>query len=91
MSIRKSLKLGFTNMDIADICPNFLNKNSIKMLKERCLVMEESTINQVDETVWYENDQPIKEFLESFRKPAILEADHQAEELSWVKIMYNSN
>ena len=74
-------------MDIADICPSFLNKNSIKMLKERCLVMEESLIKPVDETVWYENDQPIKEFLESFRKPAILEADHQAEELSWVKIM----
>ena len=78
-------------MDIADICPNFLNKNSIKMLKERCLVMEESTINPVDETVWYENDQPIKEFLESFRKPAILEADHQAEEFSWVKIVEPSN
>mgnify|MGYP001818155448 CR=1 FL=1 len=53
--------------------------------------MEESLLNQLDETVWYENDQPIKEFLESYRKPAILETDHLAEELSWVKIMNNSN
>ncbi len=52
--------------------------------------MEEALMNPMDETVWYENDQPIKEFLESFRKPAILEADHQAEELSWVKIINNS-
>ena len=49
--------------------------------------MEESIIDTTDETVWYQNDQPIKEFLESFRKPEILEADHQTEELSWVKIM----
>ena len=53
--------------------------------------MEEALMNPMDETVWYENDQPIKEFLESFRKPAILEAYPQAEELSWVKIINNSN
>ena len=53
--------------------------------------MEESLMKPVDETIWYENDQPIQEFLESFRKPVKLEADHQAEELSWVKIMKNSN
>ena len=52
--------------------------------------MEESLIEPADETVWYENDQPVQEFLESFRKPAILEADHQAEELSWVEIMKKS-
>ena len=52
--------------------------------------MEESLINPVDETIWYENDQPIKEFLESFRKPAVLEADHQAEEPSWLKIIEKS-
>jgi hypothetical protein len=52
--------------------------------------MEESLIKPVDETIWYENDQPIQEFLESFRKPAILEADHQAEELSWIKIIKES-
>ena len=45
----------------------------------------------VNETIWYENDQPIQEFLESFRKPTILEADHRAEELSWVKIVEPSN
>ena len=49
--------------------------------------MEEALINPMDETVWYENDQPIKEFLESFRKTEILEADDQAEELSWIEIV----
>jgi hypothetical protein len=53
--------------------------------------MEESFMKPVNETIWYENDQPIQEFLESFRKPENLESDHQAEELSWVKIMNNSN
>jgi hypothetical protein len=52
--------------------------------------MEESLIKPLDETIWYENDQPIQEFLESFRKPANLEDGHQVEELSWVKIMKNS-
>ena len=52
--------------------------------------MEESLIEPADETVWYENDQPIQEFLESFRKPEILEAEHQAKELSWVKIIEKS-
>ena len=52
--------------------------------------MEESLIKSMDETVWYENDQPIQEFLESFRKSAVLEADHQAEEPSWLKIIENS-
>ena len=53
--------------------------------------MEESLSKPADETIWYENDQPIQDFLESFRKPAILEADYQAEELSWIKIMKKSN
>ncbi len=52
--------------------------------------MEESVTKSADETAWYENDQPIREFLESFRKPEILKADHQAEEFSWVEIMKNS-
>ena len=52
--------------------------------------MEESLIKSADETVWYENDQPIQEFLESFRKPADLDTDHQAKELSWVKLIENS-
>ena len=53
--------------------------------------MEESLIKLTDETVWYENDQAIREFLENFRKPAALETDHQAEERSWVEIMEESN
>ena len=52
--------------------------------------MEESLIKPMDETIWYENDQPIREFLESFRKPVILETEEQAEDLSWAKIMKNS-
>ena len=52
--------------------------------------MEESLLKSADETVWYENDQPIQEFLESFRKPLVLEADHQAKELSWIKIIEKS-
>jgi hypothetical protein len=52
--------------------------------------MEESLIKPADETVWYENDQPIQEFLESFRKPAISEVDHQAEEPSWLRIIEKS-
>ena len=52
--------------------------------------MEESLINSVDETTWYENDQPIREFLESFRKPAILDVDQPTEELSWLKILEKS-
>ncbi len=52
--------------------------------------MEESLIKPVDETTWYENDQPIREFLESFRKPVILENEEPAEALSWAKIMKNS-
>lgn len=52
--------------------------------------MEEPLIKQTDETVWYENDQPIQEFLESSRKPAVLEVNHQAEEPSWLKIIQKS-
>ena len=52
--------------------------------------MEESLIKRADEPVWYENDQPIQEFLESFRKPGDLETEHQAQELSWVKIIEKS-
>ena len=53
--------------------------------------MEELLTKSADETIWYENEQPIKEFLESFRKAEILEVDHQAEELSWIKIVEKSN
>jgi hypothetical protein len=53
--------------------------------------MEELLTKSADETIWYENEQPIKEFLESFRKAEILETDDQAEELSWIEIVNNSN
>jgi hypothetical protein len=53
--------------------------------------MEELLTKSADETIWYENEQPIKEFLESFRKVEILEADDQAEELSWIEIVKKSN
>ena len=55
------------------------------------MVMEELLTKSADETIWYENEQPIKEFLESFRKTEILEADDQTEELSWIDIVNNSN
>ena len=53
--------------------------------------MEELLTKSADETIWYENEQPIKEFLESFRKAENLEADDQAEELSWINIVKKSN
>jgi hypothetical protein len=53
--------------------------------------MEELFTKSVDETIWYENEQPIKEFLESFRKAEILEANDQTEELSWIDIVNDSN
>ena len=53
--------------------------------------MEEFLTKSADETIWYENEQPIKEFLESFRKAETLEADDQAEELSWIEIVKKSN
>jgi len=53
--------------------------------------MEELLTKSADETIWYENEQPIKEFLESFRRAEILEADDQVEELSWIEIVNKSN
>ena len=55
------------------------------------MVMEELLTKSADETIWYENEQRIKEFLESFRKAEILEADDPAEEPSWIDIVNNSN
>ena len=51
------------------------------------LVMEELLTKSADETICYENEQPIKEVLESYRKTEMLEADDQAEELSWIEIV----
>ena len=52
--------------------------------------MEESLIDPADETAWYENDQPIQGFLDSYKKSATTEEDPQAEELLWSKIMKKS-
>ena len=52
--------------------------------------MAESLTKFTDETIWYENEQPIKEFLESFRKSDTLETEDQAEELSWFEIVERS-
>ena len=52
--------------------------------------MEELLTKSADETVWYKNEQAITEFLESFRKPAILDVDQPTEELSWLKILEKS-
>ena len=52
--------------------------------------MEESLYRPKAEPIWYENYEPIQEYLESYQKPEILESDCQVEELSWVQIIENS-
>ena len=52
--------------------------------------MEESLINPVDETAWYENDQLIQGFLDSYKKSATTKEDPQTEEPSWSKIVKKS-
>ena len=52
--------------------------------------MAESLIKISDETIWYENEKRIKEFLESFRKADTLEPEDQAEEISWFEIVERS-
>ena len=74
-------------MTLTDIYPILRLKNLIESLEDRRFVMEELLTKSADETIWYENEQPIKEFLKSFRKTEILEADDQAEELSWIEIV----
>ena len=49
--------------------------------------MEELLNRPVEDTIWYENDQPIQEFLGNFRKPAILEDACSSEELSWIQLI----
>ncbi len=49
--------------------------------------MEELLIESTGKASWYENDQPIQEFLESYNKPASQREDFQMEELSWQKIV----
>lgn len=52
--------------------------------------MEESLINPAGKTSWYENDQPIQEYLESYKKSTTTKGDFQNQELSWLKIMKKS-
>ena len=52
--------------------------------------MEESLINPADETAWYENDQLIQGFLDSYKKSATTKEDPQTGELSWSKLMKKS-
>ncbi len=52
--------------------------------------MDESLIDSADETAWYENDQLIQGFLDSYKKSAMTKEDPQTEEPSWVKIMKRS-
>lgn len=53
--------------------------------------MAESLTKHTDETIWYENEERIKEFLESFRKVDISETDDHTEELSWFEIVERSH
>jgi len=48
--------------------------------------MEEPLIKPAGKTSWYENDQPIQEFLKGYKKPATVKEDFQSEEPSWLKI-----
>ena len=52
--------------------------------------MDDSLNRPLVETIWYENYEPIQEYLESSKKPANLKKDHQVEELSWTQIIENS-
>lgn len=49
--------------------------------------MEELLIEPAGKASWYENDQPIEEFLESYKKSATPKEDFQRGELSWLKIV----
>ena len=49
--------------------------------------MEEHLIKPAGETSWYENEQPIQEFLKGDKKSATVKEDLQSKELSWLNIM----
>jgi hypothetical protein len=63
----------------------------INVLKEGCWLMDDSHNRPLAETTWYENHEPIQEYLENSQKPANLKKDYQGEELSWTQIIENSN
>jgi len=48
--------------------------------------MEDATAKQDDQTTWYENDQLIKEYLESSKKPSTEEVS-QKKKLSLIKLV----
>ena len=52
--------------------------------------MAEPLVKPAEETAWYENNQPIQEYLDSYKKSAIKTEDPQTEKLSWLKIMNKS-
>jgi len=52
--------------------------------------MKESFVNQEVKPEWYENDQPIQEYLDSHRKHGSDKEDHPVQKPSWLKIMKKS-
>jgi hypothetical protein len=52
--------------------------------------MEETIINKNDETVWYENDRLIQQYLNRFRKTDHKEEDAQVSHSSRLKIINKS-
>ena len=52
--------------------------------------MEDIIIKQEDQTTWYENDELIKEYLESSNKPSKIKAVSQKEKLSLLKLIRKS-
>ena len=52
--------------------------------------MEDISIKQEDQTIWYENDELIKEYLESSNKLSKIKAVSQKEKLSLLKLIRKS-
>jgi hypothetical protein len=52
--------------------------------------MDDSLNRRLVETIWYENYEPIREYLENSQKPANIKRGYQVEELSWTQIIENS-
>jgi hypothetical protein len=49
--------------------------------------MKDATAKQDDQTTWYENDQLIKEYLESSKKPSTTAEVSQKKKLSLIKLV----
>jgi hypothetical protein len=49
--------------------------------------MEDTIIKQEDQTIWYENDELIQEYLESSKKFSKMKAVSQKEKLSLLKLI----